>query len=98
MTNMNQSQVAHIANLAHIPIASEDEIRFAKDFETTLKVVDQLMEIDTKAILPTHQVTGLENVWREDVCVPEHSFSQKEALANANHTFKGYFVVPAIFE
>lgn len=93
---MNASLVAHIADLANIPVTSEEEEKLAAGFVTTLKVVDQLMDVDTSNIEPTHQVTGLENVWREDVIDESRSFTQDEALANAKAVHNGYFVVPQL--
>ncbi len=96
MSVMNANTVAHIATLANIPATSSEEEKLADGFSTTLKVVDQLMDVDTQGIIPTHQVTGLENVWREDIEDSSRTFSQTEALANAPATHNGYFVVPQL--
>jgi aspartyl/glutamyl-tRNA(Asn/Gln) amidotransferase C subunit len=61
-------------------------------------VVDQLRELDTNQTQPTHQVTGLENVWREDKVDKQKMFTQEEALENSKATHQGYFVVPRILE
>jgi len=50
----------------------------------------------TAQVEETSQVTGMENVFREDEIKP--SLSQDEVLANAPRKYKGYFVVEAIFE
>ncbi len=98
MTTMNKALVHHIAALANIPLTENQEEKLAQGFVTTLKVVDRLMEVDTKGIEPTHQVTGLENVWREDEVDASRTFTQEEALANAKTTHQGYFVVPRVIE
>lgn len=96
MSIMNAALVAHIATLANIPIAKEEETKLAQGFVTTLGVIDQLMSVDTTDIAPTHQVSGLENVWRDDVVEDSRTFTQTEALANASKTHNGYFVVPQL--
>ena len=67
-------------------------------FEETLAVIDNLREVDVQKVEPTHQVTGLENITREDVVDSKRMFTQEEALANASKTHDGYFVVPRIID
>ncbi len=98
MSNINPKLVKHIAKLANIPISESESKNLSEAFEETLQVVDQLQQVDTKGVETTHQVTGLKNVLREDVVIEEEMFSQEEALANANNTHQGYFVVPKILE
>ena len=88
--------VAHVAKLANLPLTKEEEQKFEKQLSETLDYVKQLEEIDTKGVEPTSQVTGLENVTREDKVKP--SFSQEEALKNSKSTHNGYFKVPAILD
>lgn len=88
--------VTHVAKLANLPLTDEEKKKFEKQLSETLDVIANLSEIDTKNIEPTSQVTGLENVTREDEVKP--SLSQKEALQNAKATYKGYFKVAAIIE
>jgi len=92
------SEVKHIAKLAQIPVSDKEQYQFAKAFAETLTVVDELRELDTSKTPPTHQVTGLENVWREDTVDKEKMFSQQEALANGAKVHQGFFVVPRILE
>jgi aspartyl-tRNA(Asn)/glutamyl-tRNA(Gln) amidotransferase subunit C len=90
--------VEHIAVLAQIPVSDDEKKKFAVAFAETLKVVDQLRQVDVSKTSTTHQVTGLENVWREDTVDSEKMFTQEEALANAADTHGGYFVVPRVLE
>lgn len=71
---------------------------FPQAFSETLAVIDHLHELDVQGVEPTHQVTGLENVWREDVVREECMFTQQQALANAAQTHDGFVVVPQIIE
>ena len=38
--------------------------------ENIIGYIEQLGELDTAGVEPTYQVTGLENVWREDEVQP----------------------------
>jgi aspartyl-tRNA(Asn)/glutamyl-tRNA(Gln) amidotransferase subunit C len=92
----NSIPVSHIAKLSNIPVTQDEANKLEKEFEDTLAVVGKLSDIDVKGIEPTFQVTGLENVMREDEVDENQMFSQIQALANARETFDGYFVVPQV--
>lgn len=91
-------QVQHIADLANIPITEEEKVSLTEAFSQTLDVIDELRQVDVTGVEPTHQVTGLENILREDDVNDEVMFSQKEALKNGHNTHDGYFVVERIID
>lgn len=97
-TSFSSQAVQHIAQLANIPISSADEKMLSAAFTETIEVVAQMSKLDTSHTPPTHQVTGLENAWREDIVDAKRSFSQTAALANASKTHDGYFVVPQVID
>lgn len=90
--------VQHIAQLANLTVSSEEETALATAFSETIEVVATMGELDTQNVQPTHQVTGLENVWREDTVDETRTFTQNEALANASQTYDGFFVVPQVLD
>ncbi len=90
--------VHKIAKLANIPVTVREESVLTDGFNTTMKVVDTLFSVDVTGVPPTSQVTGLENVFREDEIDPTRQFTQDEALANAPRKHNGYFVVDQILE
>ncbi len=90
--------VDHIAKLANIPVTEDEKKILADGFTKTMEVVDHLSELDTSSIEPTHQVTGLVNVLRDDVVDEARMFTQKQALSNAKKTHQGFFVVDQILE
>ena len=92
------SDVEHIARLANIPVTPEEKKKLADGFNTVIGVLDQLKTIDTKNIEPTHQVTGLENITREDEVDVTRMFTQEQALANAPKKQNGFFVVDRVLE
>ncbi len=86
--------VKHIAKLANLTLSEEEEKKFEKQLEETVDYIEGLSEVDTTGIEPTSQVTGLENVTRDDEISP--SLSQEDALKNAKSTYNGYFKVKGI--
>lgn len=88
--------VKHIAKLANIKVTDEEIPKFEKQLTDILDYVKKLDEADTSTVEPTSQVTGLENVLREDIAGT--SLSQEEALSNAKNKHNGMFAVKGIFE
>lgn len=88
--------ISHVAKLANLTLSKDEEEKLGRQLEETLEYVNQLEKIDTKGAEPTSQVTGLENVTREDEVTP--SLSQEEALTNTKSKYNGLFKVKAILE
>ena len=85
----------HVASLAKITVNEGEVKKYVVQLEEIIEYFRQLDKIDTLNIIPTYQVIdNTTNVLREDVI--ETSFSQKEALAQAKWTHKGYFVVEGV--
>jgi aspartyl-tRNA(Asn)/glutamyl-tRNA(Gln) amidotransferase subunit C len=95
--HFSPSDVQKIAKLANIPLTDPQLAALTTAFDQTIEVVDQLQKFDSTNVEPTSQVTGLENVFREDVVDEKRMFTQEQALANAPRTANGFFVVDAIF-
>lgn len=88
--------VEHVAKLANLPLKKDEEKKFEKQLSEILNYVEKLKEVDTKNIETTSQVTGLENVMRDDEAIP--SLTQEEALSNAKSQHNGFIKVKAILE
>lgn len=86
--------VSHVAKLANLPLKTDEENKFEKQLAETLDYIKQLEEINTENVEPTSQVTGLENVTREDKITP--SLTQEEVLSNAKSQHNGFIKVPVI--
>ncbi len=88
--------VPHIAKLANLILKSGEDEKFEKQLSGILSYVEKLKEVDTKNVETTSQVTGLENVTREDETKP--SLTQVEALSNTKSQHNGLFKVKAILD
>ena len=96
MGKISKDLVKHMSDLAKIPINSKEEEEFADGFSKTIDAVDELFDVDVKGVEPTHQVTGLKNVFREDEVDDARMLSQEAALSGTKNKHDGYFVVPQI--
>lgn len=63
---LDKKQVEHVSNLARLGLAEKEKKKFAKDLSAILEFVNKLNEAKTDKVSPTAQVTGLENVTRQD--------------------------------
>lgn len=88
--------IPHIAKLANLTIAADEEEKFEKQLSSILSYIEKLNELDTTGVKETSQVTGLENVTREDTSAP--SLLQADALSQSKHTHNNFFTVKGVFE
>ncbi len=88
--------VKHVAKLANLPLIDKEITKFEPQLSEVLEYIKKLEEVKTKDVDPTSQVTGLENVVRNDETVS--SLPQDEALSNAKAQHNGFFQVKGIFD
>lgn len=90
------NQVKHVGNLAALKLSQEELGNYARQLSETLNYIDILNKLKTKKVKLTSQVTGLENISREDKTRP--SLSQKQTLASASAKYQHLFKTKAIFK
>lgn len=88
--------VKHVAKLANLTLKDTDAEKFEGQLSSILDYIKKLQEVDTSSVEETSQVTGLENVEREDKAQP--SLTQEEVLSNTKDKQNGMFKVKAILE
>lgn len=67
MTQISRDDVLKLASLSSLSLGDDEIDALRGDIESILGYVEQLNELDTENVEPAYQVTGLENVFREDV-------------------------------
>lgn len=70
MTTISTSDIQHLASLSSLALADDEVDGLRQDLENIIGYIEQLGKLDTAGVEPTYQVTGLENVWREDEVRP----------------------------
>ncbi len=90
--------ITRIAKLANLPVSQQQAEELTEQVDVTVSYVSQLQTLNTDAVEETSQVTGMENVLREDEVDTARMFSQEEALSNAKRTYNGFFVVDRVLE
>lgn len=95
---VSAADVAHVATLANLTVSKVQQQQFATAFTATLQEIDTLQDLDTSQVKPTHQVSGLTNLWRKDKVDQDRLLTQEQALSQAEHSYNGYVVVDRIIE
>ena len=94
MTNISTSDIQHLASLSSLALADDEVDGLRQDLENIIGYIEQLGELDTSGVEPTYQVTGLENVWREDEV--QSGISRDELLELAPEKQNNQVKVPQI--
>ena len=87
--------VSHIATLANLKLSSEEENKLESQLSEILSYVEKLENVSTENIEETSQVTGLENILREDETL-NCELSQEEATSGSDSTQNGLFKVKGV--
>ena len=84
-----------LAQLSNLEINATEISGLQTDISNILGYVEQLNELDTDGVEPTYQVTGLENVWREDKII-DYGISRDDLLACAPESQDKQVKVPKV--
>lgn len=95
MTSITTDDVQNLARLSSLQLADDEATALTQDLQNILKYVEQLGQLDTTGVEPTYQVTGLENVWREDV-VETSDVTRESLLALAPEQTDNQVKVPKV--
>ena len=82
MTTITLEDVQKLAVLSALSLTEAEAERLQKELQNILAFVEQLDEVDTTGVPPTYQVTGLENVWRDDEII-DYKLDREALLKNA---------------
>ncbi len=93
---LTPEDIRHVALLARLELAPEDESRYLEELGRILGYMDKLGELDTRDVSPTASVGQTELPRRPDVIAP--CLPEGRALRNAPAKKDGYFVVPRVVE
>jgi len=88
--------VLHIAKLANLPLREDEIKKYEAQLLEILQYIEILKKANTDDTEETSQVTGLENITKQDLTTP--SLSQAQALSNTKSQHNGFFKVKAILE
>ena len=96
---ISKKEVKHIAELARIKLTESQIEKYQKELSGILDFVGALANIDTAAVTPIRQITGLESVYRkdEDRRLLDQS-NGHELVKQAPEHRDGFIVVPEVIK
>lgn len=94
MTQVSREDVLNLARLSNLELGDEEVAELQADIAHILSYVNQLNELDTSGVEPTYQVSGRENVWRDDKI--DQPLKRDELLALAPETHEHQIKVPKV--
>lgn len=95
MTHISRDDVQHLAQLSSLQLTDNEADELQADLQNILGYVEQLSNLDTTGVEPTYQVTGLSNVWRDDV-VEQSDVSREVLLGLPNEQTEQQIKVPKV--
>ena len=76
MSKITPDEVRRLATLSNIGLDDKEVEELTGELDRIVGFVEKLSSVDIKGVEPTDQVTGLVDVWREDVVAPGLSHEQ----------------------
>lgn len=95
MSTITNDDVRHLAQLSSLQIPDVEAELLRADIEKIINYINQLDKLDTDGVEPTYQVTGLQNVWRDDEII-DSSVSRRQLLALAAEQSDNCVKVPKV--
>ncbi len=96
MSILSTEEVQKIANLARMAVSDEEATAAASNLSGILEHFTAIRSIDTTNVPPADDVSGLQNVMREDIARDDVFANPKTLLHNADAQ-DGYVRVSAVF-
>jgi aspartyl-tRNA(Asn)/glutamyl-tRNA(Gln) amidotransferase subunit C len=93
---ITREQVRHIALLARLPLAADEELSFTAQLDHILEHFRQLDNLDTTGVEPTAHITPMATPYRNDVVSTQPDTDAW--LANSPARDGRFFKVPKIIE
>ncbi len=78
--SIDQEKIRHIAKLSRLSLTDEEVVLFSKQLTEIFSYVETLQEVNTEGVPETCQVTGLKNVFAEDVVESIDEFTREKLL------------------
>ena len=81
MNKLAREDVLKLARLARLDLNDQEVEEYRHELSEILQYVEQLQTVDISGLKPTHQVTGLVNVMRQDK-PHDYGYKPEELLKN----------------
>lgn len=91
-------EIEQIANLARLELTDEEKNMYAEQLSVVFNYIEMLNEVDTNNVVETCQVTGLQNVVRDDVAKIQSDETKKALIGCFPDRVQNLLKVKAVFK
>jgi len=91
---LSRQEVEKVSLLARLQLTSDELDRMTTQMGQIVAYVEQLGELNTDNVQPMAHALELHNVFADDL--PHASLERADALANAPHHDREFYLVPAV--
>lgn len=95
---LTTNQIEQIATLARLELTEKEKAMYAEQLSVVLDYIEMLNEVNTDGVTETCQVTGLEDVYREDEAVDTDEESKNRLINSFPEKMGNLLKVKAVFE
>lgn len=95
MTTITRDDIQKLAGLSNLHLGDDEILSLQGDLKAVLQYVEQLDQLNTEDVQPAYQVTGLQNIVRDDT-VAEDNVNRETLLALAPDTKDNQIKVPKV--
>jgi aspartyl-tRNA(Asn)/glutamyl-tRNA(Gln) amidotransferase subunit C len=81
MSKLTREDILKLARLARLDVTDDEVEEYSKELSAVLDYVERLNTVDIEGLEPTLQITGLENVTRDDV-VQDYGYKVEDLRKN----------------
>lgn len=80
MPHITSGDVRHVAKLARLSLTDEEIEHYADQLSAVFAYIDMLRDVETEGVPETCQVTGLEDVYREDIVEDCDEYTRRQII------------------
>lgn len=98
MSELSPSEIEGVARLARLDLTDHEKEMYATQLSVIFEYMEVLNEVDTSGVPETCQVTGRQDVVRDDVVVTTDEETRKKLIAQFPKKVGNLLKVPGVFE
>ncbi len=89
---LSKEEVSKLAKLARLKLSDQELEKYANELSSIFEYIELLNKVDVGNLKPTHQVSGLKNVMRDDEII-DYGYDVKTLMDNVKSSKNGYIKV-----
>ena len=97
MKELDIKTIDYVANLARLSLSEEEKKMYGSQLSSIFSYIDLLNEVNTDSVEETCQVTGLEDVFREDEIIECSEEEKAEIIRSFPKKIGALLRVKAVF-